>query len=351
MATGYDFQSTSGSSKKRTRNQTAKGREFQRQLHEDQRSSAQRGWRRQINNIENCLADSTDPNKLQSERNFLESKMDILVSAQERFLDTLEDSEAKRVAQDKFEMWEREHSDALKRVNSKITELKNENQSLLSSATASSGRKSKVSLHSMKSRSSSKVSHSSAIIDKKTETAVKLAKIKTELNFAEGEAAKVAELKKFKLTKELAIAQAEMNAITKVEESELGLNDGNDRAILPGFITKDDLLQNYLVTQASSVAFDSPSTVQTGLTETKNPLLPTTSFPIAKSLENDQLEPRIEDSNNPGFPVITLNPFEQEYVTLSTPKNAERTKVCLSCLSCNANNRLQIAWDLTSIKV
>ena len=30
MATGYDFQSISGSSKKRTRNQTAKGREFQR---------------------------------------------------------------------------------------------------------------------------------------------------------------------------------------------------------------------------------------------------------------------------------------------------------------------------------
>ena len=100
MATGYDFQSTGRSYKKRTRDQTAKGREFQRQLYEDERSSTQRGWRRQINNIENCLADSTDPRKLQSERNFL----DILVSAQERFLDALEDSEAKRVAEDKFEM-------------------------------------------------------------------------------------------------------------------------------------------------------------------------------------------------------------------------------------------------------
>ena len=198
----------------------------------------------------------------------------------------------------------------------------------------------------MKSRSSSKISQSSAIINQKTETAVKLTKIKTELNFAEGEATKVAELKKFKLTKELAIVQAEMNAITKVEDSELGLNDGNGGATLPGFITKGDLLQNYLVTQASSVAIDSPSTV-----ETKNPLLSSTSFPITQSHENDQLEPRIEDSNNPGFPVITLNPFEQEYVTLSTPKNTERTKVCRSCLSCNANNRLQIAWDLTSIKV
>ena len=162
----------------------------------------------------------------------------------------------------------------------------------------------------MKSRSSSKISQSSAIINQKTETAVKLTKIKTELNFAEGEATKVAELKKFKLTKELAIVQAEMNAITKVEDSELGLNDGNGGATLPGFITKGDLLQNYLVTQASSVAIDSPPTV-----ETKNPLLSSTSFPITQSHENDQLEPRIEDSNNPGFPVITLNPFEQEYVT------------------------------------
>ena len=140
--------------------------------------------------------------------------------------------------------------------------------------TASSGRKSKVSLHSIKSRSSSKISQSSAIINQKTETTVKLTKIKTELNFAEGEATKVAELKKFKLMKELAIVQAEMNAITKVEESELGLNDGNGGATLPGFITKGDLLQNYLVqnylvTQASSVAIDSPSTLQTGLMETK----------------------------------------------------------------------------------
>ena len=60
----------------------------------------------------------------------------------------------------------------------------------------------------MKSRSSSKILRSLAIINQKTETAVKLTKIKTELNFAEGEATKFAELKKFKLTKELAIVQA-----------------------------------------------------------------------------------------------------------------------------------------------
>ena len=86
------------------------------------------------------------PPSVAGARNFLESKIDILVSAQERFLDTLEDSEAKR------EMWERGHSNSLKRVNSKITKLKNENQNLFSSVTATSGHKGKVSLHSTKSR-------------------------------------------------------------------------------------------------------------------------------------------------------------------------------------------------------
>ena len=55
----------------------------------------------------------------------------------------------------------------------------------------------------------------------------------------------VAELNKFKLTKKLVIAQAEMNAITKAEESELDLNDGN--AIFPGFVTKDDFLQKIII--------------------------------------------------------------------------------------------------------
>ena len=169
------------------------------------------------------------------------------------------------------------------------------------------------------------------------------------MNFAEGEATKVAELKKFTLTKELATAQADMNAITKVEESELGLNDRNNRAIFPGFITKDDLLQNYLVTQPSSVAIDSPSTVQTCLMETKNLLLPSTSFWISQSHENDQLEPRIEDSNNPGFPVINypslLNPFMPEYVVLSTPKNAEPTSLRIMQCKQLTPNSLELNFD------
>ena len=51
---------------KRQQKQTAKGKQFQTQLLEDQRSSAQRSWRKQLNRIENCLADLTEPDKLHS---------------------------------------------------------------------------------------------------------------------------------------------------------------------------------------------------------------------------------------------------------------------------------------------
>ena len=107
---------------------------------EEQRSSSQRSWRKQLNRIENCLADLTEPDKLTSERIFLESKMEILISAHERLVEALEDLETEHVAQRKFEKLEHEHSDALKRLNKKIADLKEQGQSLISSATASSRR-------------------------------------------------------------------------------------------------------------------------------------------------------------------------------------------------------------------
>ena len=191
MSSEDDFDSASVAST-RNRKQTTKGKQFHIQLLEDQRSSAQRSWRKQLNRIENCLADLTEPDKLQSERLFLESKMEIFNSAHERLVIVLEDLETKRFAQKKFEKLEHEHSDALKRLNQKIIELKEEEQSLISSVTASSRRSSKVS-HGAKS-SSTKGSRTSTIIDRRTDTAVKVAKLRTELNFAKDEAAKIVEL-------------------------------------------------------------------------------------------------------------------------------------------------------------
>ena len=169
--------------------------------------------------------------------------MEILISAHERLVEALEDIETKRVAQKKFEKLEHEHSDALKRLNQKIAELKEEGQSLISSVTATSRRSSKAS-HGAKSRSS-KGSRASAIIDGKTDTAVKVAKLKTELNFANDEAAKMAELKKLRLTKELAIAEAEMKAIDQVEETQSEFTERSEdmlRDNLAKDSCKDDLL-------------------------------------------------------------------------------------------------------------
>lgn len=78
--------------------------------------------------MENYLADPTDPTKLQSERTFSETKWKFLTAVQERLDDALENVEAKRIVQQKFEKLEHEHSDALKRVNQRITELKPERE-------------------------------------------------------------------------------------------------------------------------------------------------------------------------------------------------------------------------------
>ena len=82
-----DLESAEASQPLMKRKQTLKGKEYQTQLYQDQRSSAQRNWRKQLNKIENCLADSTNPAKLQSKRMFLGAKMDIL----ERLDEVLDD--------------------------------------------------------------------------------------------------------------------------------------------------------------------------------------------------------------------------------------------------------------------
>ena len=65
----------------RIRKVTTKGQEFRIQLLKDQRASAQSARRKQLNKVENVLADSGETTFLQSERILLETKMRILVEA------------------------------------------------------------------------------------------------------------------------------------------------------------------------------------------------------------------------------------------------------------------------------
>ena len=108
----------------------------------------------------------------------------------------LNDIGAKHVAVQKFEIGEKEHTDMLRRLNPRISELKQETLSVRSSRTG------KTSQHQRSSRASTM-----SASDLKVDMAAKMTILNTELIFAGTEAERVAalkeheeKLKKFKLT-------------------------------------------------------------------------------------------------------------------------------------------------------
>ena len=263
--------------------------------------------------------EKAESSTLQNERMFLETKMDILVEAHERLDRALEDNvESKRVESEKFETWEREHSDALKRINYRVVDLRQEKETLRSSRSGRTSQRLKSSGTSMMSG-----------LERKADMAAKVAKLKTELIFADAEARKSAalkeheeELKKRKLTKKLALAKAEMDAVSKVEESEFG----DLQEVLPKTTDKGDLLQKYLSTQVESVTGTSLTTLQTDVEFTPDP---TEIVENGKPDNEHESSPEIirsPPSASQKEPVVTaspyptLNPFAPEYVAVSTPK-------------------------------
>ena len=166
-------------------------------------------------------------------------------------------------------------------------------------------------------------------LERKADMAAKVAKLKTELIFADAKARKSAalkeheeELKKLKLTKKLALAKAEMDAVSKVEESEFG----DLQEVLPTTTDKGDLLQKYLSTQVESVTGTSLTTLQTDVEFTPDP---TEIVENGKPDNEHESSPEIirsPPSASQKEPVVTaslyptLNPFAPEYMAVSTPK-------------------------------
>ena len=264
-----------------------KGMDYRVQLLKNQSASEQRAWRRQINKLSNLLADSMNVDALKSERAVLENKMEILNAANERLFDSLQvwdNYEERKAARMKFESFEREHSETLRKVNDKILEIRQENESQRSRNSKRSGRFSN-------GRKSGEASIASAFT-RKTSMAANVARLKTELQFADAEARKTTalkeyedELRRFKLTKELALAKAEMEAIIKTEESES--EEFISKEILPEEIDKNYVLENYLNTQASAV------------TNASNPT-------VVANVSID--EPLVEDPNKKEIPPIKDEP-------------------------------------------
>ena len=228
----------------------------------------------------------------------------------------------------KFEKCEDEHHDALKRLNQRITEIKQEMASTRSS-TSYSGHTSRASQATKSNRSST-----TSALERKADIAAKVAKLKTELTFADAEARKTAalreqqeELKKLKLSKKLALAQAEMDAVNRVEDSTSGVCDRQD--IFPETTDTRDLLQEYLSTQAQSVPMVSLPTLETEVESTSEPMVTLKDKMNTSQLQCDSHAERNRYSSitPPTDPVAivshypsALNPFAPEYTTVSTPK-------------------------------
>ena len=82
--------STTGTSRIRTLSE--KGKSYRVELLKDQLSSAQRAWRKQMNNVSNIIVDSSNVDVLKGERSFLETKMEILNAANEQLYESLEEN-------------------------------------------------------------------------------------------------------------------------------------------------------------------------------------------------------------------------------------------------------------------
>ena len=311
----------------RIRTLTEKGRIYQVELLKEQLSSAQRAWRKQMNNVSNVIVDSSNVDVLKSERSFLETKMEILNAANERLYESLEENfNDKREVLAKFDSLEREHSLTLRKINDRILEIRQETGS---GRSQTSKRSSRIS----QSRKSEGPSVASSLA-RRSAIAANVARLKTELEFADAEARKTTtlkeyedELRRFKLTKELALAKAEMEALIKTEA------DGSKD--LPQEFDRNYVLENYLQAQALSVSNTAGnSTVVTHVESTDEPLKEDPSNEVTPALKDEPLNTPLQF--NPINEVTrtsaqksmlttpkSLNPFAPEFEARAFPRSEE----------------------------
>ena len=111
----------------RIRTLTEKGKIYQVELLKEQLSSAQRAWRKQMNDVSNVIVDSSNVYVLKSKRSFLKTKMEILNAANKRLYESLEENfNDKREVWVKFDSLERQHSLTLRKINNRILEIRQE---------------------------------------------------------------------------------------------------------------------------------------------------------------------------------------------------------------------------------
>ena len=225
---------------------TLKGEEYQRQLLQRDYSSASRAWRKQANIAEAVLADSADVFALQHERSILSERMDDLANTQIKFGGLVS-----REQPTTYEQRCRIHQKILSDLNTRISKLMDDRSSEIS----------KRSHRSKTSGKSTSTKTSNSSLRRRSEMLAKKARLETELKFHDIKIKKMAnlkrqedELKHFRIAKELAATDAEIEAVAKVESNysiELNLenisklpDDGNSRERVKQYVESQHTINN-----------------------------------------------------------------------------------------------------------
>lgn len=307
---------------------TDKMKEYRQQLLERDFDAAQKACTKQVNRIQSLLADEVEISGLQQERGKLQARMDDFANAHAALHDTLE-GEDKRIEQNnRYDSLNHSNREALWSLNERISVLqsaKDDRSSIYSSR----------SKHSRTSKRSKTSGASSSSLQKRAEMAARAARLGAELKFHDVETQKTAalkkhedEIKKLHLMKELAATQAELEAVTKIEEENCGEVSHVEEGALPKDNCSEDHLERYLQSQLDSILQVPTSsgmspTPNTGLNVT---LAPTSNVKAPANVtfarSSDLPKLHMSTSEEPlqrSQSAISLNPFASTFTSAISP--------------------------------
>ncbi|CAB3999957.1 Hypothetical predicted protein [Paramuricea clavata] len=230
---------------------TEKGKEYRKDLMQRELTRTFKFWRKELENAESALADTSDISILQQRRNALEAGMSSLTVAHDNLVNLLSTAEIDELTK-RHDAWYKEHREIFKALNSKILETRSE-------------RDEHSSIISGRSKSSRASSQSS--VAKRAEMLTKAARLETELKFLKIEQEKAAELKQIQLMKEIATNQAEIEAVTKLDEQHDFDLASNKETLLESAVSSHERVQAYLQNQIE--AENIPVVMETNLSPPK----------------------------------------------------------------------------------
>ena len=316
----------------RERRMTEKGLDYRKQLLERDRNSALKIWKDQLQTARSLASTSDNLRVLQREVFKLETRMENLTKVSHK-LNDLQDPEERSKDMEDHGMWLHENMEVTRSLNIKICELQSD----------VNDRVSLYSKRSRRSRSSSKSKNSSFSIPIRAQMMARAARLGAELRFHDIERDKVAalkrqeDIKKLQIMRELAASNAELEAVTKIEEEEFGVTiNKTDDLGLP----EDDAhsrIEEYLKSQLQSITDESSpeATAKTKVVSTTMSEVVASSYQSSGAASGFQNAPSTSISRSHAETNVTfvkrsevtasscqssiLNPAAPAFTTNSTP--------------------------------